>query len=152
MRAHLAHAAKSPLRDAKDLEASDQHSRDSFMQLLIIVMAVLCSKHKGGEFELGPLSCRACFSSSTQLLLRSVSFCFHALRSVQFSFWLSSFATIVDGCFLRMRMWMVVSSCAPCVLVCVVWARKAGPLCQCASSVSPPAMTCHTVVVLLLPS
>ena len=32
------HAAKSPLRDAKDLEASDQHSRDSFMQWLIIVV------------------------------------------------------------------------------------------------------------------
>ena len=42
------HAAKSPLRDAKDLEGSDQHSRDSFMQWLIIVMIVLCSKHKGG--------------------------------------------------------------------------------------------------------
>ena len=42
------HAAKSPLRDAKDLEASDHHSRDSFMQWFIIVMTVLCSKHKGG--------------------------------------------------------------------------------------------------------
>ena len=61
------HAAKSPRRDAKDLEASYQHSRDSFMQWFIIVMTVLCSKHKGWLFELGPdLSYRACFSSHRQ--------------------------------------------------------------------------------------
>ena len=81
---------------------------------------------------MGPLSCgRACFSSSTQPLLRSVSFCFHALRSVQFSFWLSSFATIVNVC-----AHAYVDSCFFVRAVCACmrgmgpYGRAAVPVCQ----------------------
>jgi hypothetical protein len=64
-------------------------------------MTVLCSKHKGGAILVGTrLSYSATnSSSSTQLTPPAFSeFCFHTLRSVQFSLWFSSFATIVTVC------------------------------------------------------
>ena len=80
-RTPVTHRGKVPLRDAKDLKASDQHSRDSFVQWLIIVTTVLCSKHNGDAVRVGPVFLQGPPGrvSLHQLLLRSASSVFTPL-------------------------------------------------------------------------
>jgi hypothetical protein len=54
-RAHPWLTRQSPATRCEGFQASDQHSRDSFVQWLMIVTAFLCSKHKGDAVRVGPV-------------------------------------------------------------------------------------------------